>query len=83
MTGNELRLARIKLGDLWGLERALYAAELGRVLSMCPSDPGASILRYEAARSTPVPGPVATAVQMMLAGTLPPGGVVAIRAKAA
>lgn len=75
MTGNELRLARRALGALWDMERPIFAAELGRALRMAPSDPGESIRAYEAAREKPVPGPVSVAVEMMLRGSLPPGGL--------
>ncbi len=83
MTGEELRCARADLGQLWGLDRPVFAAELGRALGMAPTDPGASIRRYEAARADQVPGPVATAVMMMLRGALPPGGLPSVIAKAA
>jgi hypothetical protein len=79
MTGDDLRKARAALGRLWGLERPLHAAELGRALRMSKSDPGERIRDYEADRAGPVPGPVAVAVEMMLGGALPPGGLSASR----
>jgi hypothetical protein len=63
---------------MWGLGRPVHCAELGRALRMSPSDPGESIRYYEADRAGDVPGPVAVAVEMMLAGALPPGGLKAI-----
>lgn len=75
MTGEELRRARKALGDLWRLGRPVHAAELGRALRMAPSDPGESIRLYEARRQDRVPGPVAVAVEMMLAGMQPPDGL--------
>lgn len=75
MTGEDLRTAREKLGVLWGLDRPTHAAELGRALRLSKDDPGRSIRRYEAARKADVPGPMAVAVEMMLRGALPPGGI--------
>lgn len=75
MTGTELRKARARLGELWGMDRPVNAAELGRALRMAPADPGASIRAYERGITARVPGPVAVAVEMMLRGSLPPGGV--------
>lgn len=75
MTGAELRRARARLGQLWGLDRPVHAAELGRALRMAPSDPGESIRAYEHGDTARIPGPVAVAVEMMLGGALPPGGV--------
>lgn len=75
MTGDELRKARIELGDVWELGRAVNAAELGRALRLSPSDPGQVIRGYEARRDQPVPGPVAVAVELMLTGMKPPGGL--------
>jgi hypothetical protein len=80
MTGDELRKARVKLGQLWGLPRPIHASELGRALQLSPSDPGESIRHYEKHRTGGVPGPIAVAVTMMLAGALPPGGVPATKA---
>lgn len=75
MTGDELRKARIKLGEVWELGRAANAAELGRALRLCPSDPGQIIRAYEARRAQPVPGPVAVAVEYMLSGMRPRDGL--------
>lgn len=75
MTGDDLRNARKELGRLWGLDRPIFAAELGRALRLSPSDPGQSIRDYETAREEPVPGPVAVAVEFMLKGFLPGGSI--------
>jgi hypothetical protein len=75
MTGEELRNARARLGELWALGRPAHAAELGRALRLSPSDPGQSIRDYEAGREDPVPGPVAVAVEFMLLGLLPGTGL--------
>ncbi len=75
MTGTELRRARKVLGEKWGLGRPVHASELGRALRMAPADPGESIRAYEAGTTKHIPGPVTVAVEMMLAGVLPPDGL--------
>lgn len=68
--GADIRAARAKLGQLWGLGRPLRAAELGRALRLKGRDPGATVLAWEA--GTPISGPVSVAIEMMLAGAKPP-----------
>ena len=70
MTGRDIRAARAKLGKLWGLDRPLQAAELGRVLRLKGRDPGATVLAWET--GTPISGPVSVAIEMMLRGAKPP-----------
>ena len=70
MTPDELRTARATLGHKWGLGRSLTLAELGRALRLSGRDPGASIWNWERGRS-PVKGPVAVAIEAMLAGYRP------------
>jgi len=77
MTGDELRDARATLGALWGFGRPLHASELGRALRLGGRDPGESIRDYERGK-TKISGPMSVAVEMMLSGALPPGGVAAI-----
>ena len=79
MTGNDLRKARVTLGEMWGLDRALHASELGRALELSPSDPGESIRHYEKHRANEVPPSIRVPVQMFLSGALPPGGISSIR----
>lgn len=74
MTPGELRDARQALGELWGFGRPLHASELGRALRLGGRDPGESIRDYERGK-TKISGPMSVAVEMMLAGALPPGGV--------
>lgn len=71
MTGDELRDARATLGEMWGLGRPLMMSELGRVLRLGGRDPGASIRDYERGK-TRISGPMALALEMMLAGAKPP-----------
>lgn len=80
--GEDLRKARIEIGRLWGLNRPIHAAELGRALRMARGDPGESIRAYEANRTKQVPGPVSVAVEMMLRGQLPPDGLPTAKPKA-
>ncbi len=69
MTGDDIRTARTKLGKMWGLNRPLHAAELGRLLKLQGRDPGATVLDWEAGR--PVTGPVSMAIEAWLAGHKP------------
>lgn len=78
MTPETLREARATLGNLWGLGRPLKMAELGRALRLGGRDPGESINDYERGK-TRISGPLAVAVEMMLAGALPPDGLDAIK----
>jgi hypothetical protein len=71
MTGDQIRKARKTLGDMWGLDRPLRAAEVGRLLRLKGRDPGATVLDWETGK-TPVTGPVSVAIEMMLAGAKPP-----------
>lgn len=73
MTGEDLRDARGKLGALWGLGRPLTMSELGHALRLAGADPGASVRDYERGK-TKVSGPMSVAVEMMLAGAVPPDG---------
>lgn len=70
MTGDEMQAARVKLGELWGLDRQVLSAELGRVLGLGGRDPGESIRDYERGK-TRISGPVALAIDLMLAGARP------------
>ena len=70
MTGAELTAARVRLGAMWGLGRPLGAAELGRLLRL-GGDPRDRIGEMERGKR-PVSGPVAVAIEMMLAGAEPP-----------
>lgn len=71
MTPSQIREARAQIGALWGLARPLRAAELGRVLRLKGRNPGATVLNWEAGRDE-VSGPVSVAIEMMLAGAIPP-----------
>lgn len=74
MTGDELRQARSILGERWGLERPLKMSEMGRALRLAGRDPGESIRDYERGK-TPIGGPISVAVEMMLDGAMPRGGL--------
>lgn len=75
MTGNELRLARIALGRLWGWDRPVFATELGDALGCPAGDKGERIRDHERARDKPVPWALAAAVSMLLDRALPPSGI--------
>jgi hypothetical protein len=70
MTPNELRNARLTLGNMWGLNRPLHMSEMGRALRLQGRDVGASVRDWERSH-TPISGPVAVAVEAMLAGYRP------------
>lgn len=71
MTGNDIRNARGKLGKLWGFGRPLRMSELGRALRMRSRDVGATVRDWERGKAT-ITGPVSVAIEMMLAGAMPP-----------
>ena len=70
MTPDELREARGRLGELWGLGRPLRMSELGRALRLAGRDPGESVRDWERGH-TPISGPVSVAVEAMLRGFVP------------
>ena len=70
MTPDQIRGAREKLGHMWGLNRPLRLAELGRALRFTGRDPGRYVAEYEAGNAKP-PGPVTVAIDAMLAGYRP------------
>jgi hypothetical protein len=72
--GESIVRALHDLGHKWGLGRPLGPAELGRAMSLCPSDPGILVRHWRDERK-PVPGPVWTCMEMFLAGALPPDGL--------
>jgi hypothetical protein len=72
MTPADLYAARATLGLMWGLGRPLKASEMGRVLRLGGRDPGESVRDYERGK-TRISGPVSLAVELMLAGAVPPG----------
>jgi hypothetical protein len=78
MSPDQLRNARATLGEMWGLGRPLHMSEMGRALRLGGRDPGESIRDYERG-ATRISGPVSVAVEMMLAGMIPPDGIEAIR----
>ncbi len=81
MTGDQLRQARQKLGEAWGLGRPLKMAEMARACRLGGRDPGATIRDYEDGK-TRISGPLSLVVELYLAGVRPPEGVeAAIAAK--
>lgn len=75
MTGADLYQAMIELGRKWGWDRAPNARELGRALKNPAKDPGEIIRNALHRRDEPVPWLLATSIEMMLNGMLPPGGI--------
>jgi hypothetical protein len=69
VTPDELRAARATLGQMWGLDRPLRMAELGRALRLTGRDVGATVRDWE--RGSTITGPVSVAIEAMLAGFVP------------
>lgn len=69
---HELNIAnvRVKLGEMWGLNRPLTKQELGRALSLSPKYGGEHIAKWESHKS-PVSGTAEVALRMMLGGARP------------
>lgn len=59
---------------MWNVGRPVSMAEMGRALRLGGRDPGESIRDYERG-TTKISGPMSVAVEMMLAGSLPPDGI--------
>lgn len=70
MTGEDMRDARGELGRAWGLDRPLHMTELGRVLGLAGDDPGETVRDYERGKK-PISGPIALALELLLAGGRP------------
>lgn len=70
MTGDEMRDARRTLGEAWRLGRPLTMTELGQVLGLAGEDPGATVRDYERGKK-PISGPLALALELLLAGGRP------------
>lgn len=81
MKGSDVHGARRTLGRLWGFGRDLMPAELGRAIRLAPTRSGQQVRRWEARGDEAIPGPAAAAIEMMLAGALPPDGLEVVRAR--
>lgn len=82
MPPEAVRKLRATLGDRWGFGRPLHASELARALRLRGRDPGQTVLRWEAGKA-PVSGPASVAMEMMLAGAMPPDGLTTVKGSAA
>ena len=71
MTPTEIRNARRRLAELWGIDRPLFVSELAAALRMAPASAGKTIGEWESGRAKPS-GPVQVALSMMLEGARPP-----------
>lgn len=69
MTGSDLLAARLTLGDRW-MGRRFTKAEFGRLLGLTARDPSQAVNRLELGRDA-ISGPMALAVEGMLAGYQP------------
>ncbi|GEP00600.1 hypothetical protein [Methylobacterium haplocladii] len=71
MTPEEMTAARHALSKLWGLGRLLTYGEMAHILRLRPENGSDTVTKWESGRS-PISGPVSVAVEMMLAGAIPP-----------
>jgi hypothetical protein len=71
MIGTDVREARGVLGLMWGLDRPLHHSELGRALRLKGKDAGHTVRDWER-KEAEISGPVSAAIEMMLAGAMPP-----------
>lgn len=70
MTPDQIREARARLGEMWGLGRPLKMSELGRALRFRGRDPGEMIAAWESGQRQ-ISGPASVAIEAMLAGFRP------------
>lgn len=76
MTPEQMRDARRKLGEAWGLGRPLTMSEMGSALRLKGKDPGNSIRDYETGKTT-ISGPLSVAIDLMLTGARLPEWTIA------
>jgi hypothetical protein len=71
-TATPLNIAdvRVRLGEIWGLNRPLTKQELGRALALSPKYGGEHVAKWESHKS-PVSSTADVALRMMLAGARP------------
>jgi DNA-binding transcriptional regulator YiaG len=65
-----IAVARVRLGEIWGLGRPLTKQELGRALNLSPQYGGEHVAKWESGRA-PVSGTAEVALRMMLNGARP------------
>jgi DNA-binding transcriptional regulator YiaG len=70
MSPRQVRAARVRLGQMWGLGRALTPDELARELGMGGREPGNKVQHWETGSIQPS-GPVSRLLQALLAGFRP------------
>jgi len=72
MTGAEIYAARRTLGEMWGVGRPLSYLEVARALRLRTDgrQPGDAVRKWE--RGEGPTGPASVAIEMMLAGAMPP-----------
>lgn len=67
----DIEATKATLGTMWGLDRPLHNSELARALRLGGRDPGRSVQDWSTG-ATRISGPASVAIQMMLAGAVPP-----------
>jgi hypothetical protein len=66
----DIAAARVRLGEIWGLNRPLTKQELGRALCLSPKYGGEHVAKWEKG-DAPVSGTAEVAIRMMLNGARP------------
>ncbi len=66
----DIAAARVKLGDVWGLDRPVTKREMARALGLSDKYGDEHVAKMEKGK-TAVSGPIEVALRMMLAGAKP------------
>lgn len=74
MTGEEVRQARTKLGEMWHIGRDLSPIEFARSLGLSPTNGNDHVKNMESGKSK-VSGPLAILIRLYLSGIVPPDDV--------
>jgi hypothetical protein len=75
MTGEQVREARIRLGELWDKKpEPISNARLARSVRLGGRDPGLNVTNWESGK-TAVSGPVSALIELYLRGAKPPDGL--------
>jgi len=80
MQPEEVRAARERLGELWGIGRDLTPIELARSLGLSPTNGNDHVLNMERGKSK-VSGPIEILIGLYLKGAVPPDDVEIFKAR--
>lgn len=71
MSGLDITEVRVKLGEVWGLDRPITKREMARALMLSDKYGDEHVAKMENGKTT-VSGPIEVALRMMLDGAKPP-----------